>query len=344
LYIGYEYLSVATTNLYSHTITQALNHQRQKETDMKKALVMGITGGFGGHVAQALVEQGWSLKAFVRDPAKLPAQFSSAEVVSGNAANLDEVRAAAQGVDLMVYAVNPPGYDWENKAIPWLENAAKVAEELGLTVVFPGNVYVFDPADGPDFDENAPIHPISSKGNTRTVMEDRLQQASRNGAQVIIIRAGDFIGDSAASTWIGQLLKPAKGGYALSVTGPVELPHTWAYLPDVAKTVAQLADVKETLSAYNVFHFKGYRTSFAQLAETIQATTGKNVAIKNFPWWILHVISPFSTLFHGLLEMRYLWNKPLNLSDKKLTAVLKNPVPHTPLGEALLNSGVIAKS
>jgi NADP-dependent 3-hydroxy acid dehydrogenase YdfG len=62
----------------SHTNTQALNHQLKKEAIMKKALVMGITGGFGGHVAQALADRGWSLKALLRDPAKLPSRFSPA--------------------------------------------------------------------------------------------------------------------------------------------------------------------------------------------------------------------------------------------------------------------------
>jgi nucleoside-diphosphate-sugar epimerase len=243
----------------------------------------------------------------------------------------------------MVYGVNPAAYDWEGKAVPWLENAATVAEELGLTMVFPGNVYVFDPADGPEFGENSPIRPLTSKGKMREVMEERLRQASQRGAQIIILRAGDFIGPDAASTWIGQLLKPGKLGYTLNATGPVELPHTWAYLPDVAQTIAELAAVKEQLSAFNVFHFKGYQASFAQVAQTIHSATGKRVAVKKFPWWLLRLASPFSTLFRGLVEMRYLWDKPVNLSDKKLISVLKEPIPHTPLGEALLKSGVIAK-
>jgi len=310
---------------------------------MKKALVMGVTGGFGGHVAQALVERGWSLKALMRDPAKLPPRLSSTEVVIGDAGNLAEVRAAAQGVDLMVYGISPAAYNWTGKAVPWLENAATVAEELGLTMVFPGNVYVFDPEDGPDFDEDAPIHPISSRGQMRQTMEQRLILASQRGARIIIIRMGDFIGAHAPSTWMAQLLRSGKRGYTLNATGPVELPHSWAYLPDVAQTVAELVTIKDQLTAYNVFHFKGYQTSFADLAKTINAATGKKVIIRNFPWWFMRLASPFSVLFRGLVEMRYLWNRPVNLTEKKLVSVLKRPVPHTPLGEALLKSGLIAK-
>ena len=42
---------------------------------MKTALVLGISGGFGGHVAQALARQGWGIRALLRDPARLPARF-----------------------------------------------------------------------------------------------------------------------------------------------------------------------------------------------------------------------------------------------------------------------------
>jgi nucleoside-diphosphate-sugar epimerase len=308
---------------------------------MKTALIMGITGGFGGHVAQALAKHGWSLRVLMRDPTKLPQQFASTEVVTGNAANLDDVRAAAHGVDLMIYGINPANYAWKGKALPWLENAATVAEENRLTVVFPGNVYVFDPVDGPVFDETSPFRPVSSKGKMRVAMEERLQLAAQRGAKVVVIRCGDFIGTHAPSTWIRQLIKPNSQGYTLNAPGPVDLQHTWAYLPDVAQTVAELVAKQEVLSAYNVFHFRGYRITFNEMAEAIRSATGKKVVIKAFPWWATRLMSPFFTLFRSLLEMRYLWNEVVNLSDDRLKATLGKPAPHTPLGEALFQSGVI---
>lgn len=308
---------------------------------MKTALIMGASGGFGGHVARALVEQGWRLRVLMRDPAKLPAALKVAEVITGDAGDLEDVRTAAQGVELLVYGINPANYQWEGKALPWLENAATVAEERKLSLVFPGNVYVFDPADGPEFNETAAFHPVTSKGKIRVAMEERLELASKRGATVIVVRCGDFIGTQSPSTWIRQLIKPTSRGYTVSATGPVDLEHTWAYLPDVAQTVAELVAKQHALGAHNVFHFKGYRMSFNQMAETIRQTTGKKVKVNRFPWWAVRLVSPFSTLFKSLLEMRYLWNNVVNMSDDKLTATLGKPVPHTPLGEALLQSGII---
>jgi len=45
-------------------------------------------------------------------------------------------------------------------------------------------------------------------------------------------------------------------------------------------------------------------------------------------------------LFRGLLEMRYLWRRQVNLDDAKLRRTLGKPVPHTPLPRALAELGL----
>lgn len=308
---------------------------------MKTALIMGITGGFGGHVAQALARKGYTIRALMRDPAKLPKRFKGADVCIGDAANIDNVRAAAEGVDLIIYGVNPPKYRWEGVVLPLIENTARVAEEKKLTVVFPGNVYVFDPKDGPVFDETSPHHPISAKGRLRVQMEARLQQASQQGARIIIIRMGDFIGQNLSSAWLNVLIKPTRKGYRLAAAGPRDHVRTWAYLPDVGRTVADLVDSKLRLEPFSVFHFRGYQTSFNEIAKAMEQASGKNVTASRFPWLALRVMSPFNKLFRGLLEMRYLWNKEVNMNEARLRKALGGQVPHTLLVDALLETGLI---
>jgi nucleoside-diphosphate-sugar epimerase len=310
---------------------------------MKTALVMGITGGFGGSTARALARQGWSIRALMRDPARLPAHFRGTEVIAGDAGDLNAVRKAAAGVDLIVYGVNPPRYQWKGVALPMLENAAKVAEEQSLTILFPGNVYVFDPADGPDFDEQSRMHPVTSKGELREAMEMRLQQASRRGGRVIILRMGDYIGENAPSAWMGVLVKRTRHGFTVSTPCPRDLPHTWAYLPDVAHAAADLADMKDDLPPWNVFHFRGYRMSLNDLANALRTVSGKPVKLKAFPWWAIRIMAPFSTLFRGLVEMRYLWNREVNLDDGKLQQVLGRSAPRTSPEQALVEIGLVSE-
>ena len=308
---------------------------------MKTALVIGITGNFGRHVAQALAQQGWSLRALLRSPAALPPAFSDAQVFKGDAADIDSVRTAAQGADLIIYGVNPPYNQWATTVVPWINNAATVAEELGLTLVFPGNVYIFNPADGPEFDESSRARPVTEKGVLRQAMEERLQRAAQGGARVIIVRAGDFIATGAKNPWLDALIKRTKHGYALSAPGERDLIHTWAYLPDLAQTVAQLVAKRDALPPFSVFHFRGYRLSFDDLADAIRTVTGRTVVLKKFPWWLMRLAAPFSTFVRALFEMRYLWNYELNLSDAKLRTLLQQPIAHTPVAQALLASGLI---
>ena len=311
------------------------------ENKMKTALIMGINGGFGGYAAKALKEQGWKIKALMRDPKKRTADLQDIDVIKGDASNIADVRQASQNVDLVVYGINPANYDWEEKALNWLNITATVAEEKNLNIIFPGNVYVFNPKNGTDFNESVVFDPITTKGKIRQEMEQRLQLASNNGAKVIILRCGDFIGNNADSTWIKLLIKSSKKGYTLTSTGTRNLQHSWAYLPDVAKVVTNLSDKFEQLDNFNIFHFKGHRFSFDDIAEFLKQQTGQKIKMKKFPWFIIRFITPFSTLMAGVFEMRYLWKSEINLNDAKLNKVLGYNYIPTPLREVMLESEII---
>jgi uncharacterized protein YbjT (DUF2867 family) len=311
---------------------------------MKTALVMGITGGFGGHVAEALVCDGWRIRALMRDPAKLPPRFAKVQAVPGDAANVKDVRAAAEGVELIVYGVNAPYPKWEGTVVPMLDVAATVAEEQRAAILLPENVYSLDPGDGADlrdgFDESAPINPPTRKGELRAQMVARLRAAAGNGAQAIIIRAGDFIGRG-ASSWLQFTIKRTRRGYTVNAPSEPGLVHTYANLPDMARVAADLVARRGELPAFNLFHFKGYRVDFVDIARAIEQASGKPVKIGRFPWWLMKLASPFVPLVRSLLEMRYLWKVELNLSDRKLVEFYGRPVEYTPLATALVDAGVI---
>jgi len=302
---------------------------------------MGINGGFGGYVAEALAAQGWKIRALMRNPKNLPHQFTSAETIKGDASNIDDVRQAAKNVDLIVYGINPANYDWKSKALDWLNITATVAEEEKLNVVFPGNVYVYNPANGPNFDENTNFDPITEKGKIRQSMERRLLQASQNGAKILILRCGDFIGKNANSTWMKLMFKKTKQGYTMISTGTDQLTHSWAYLPDVGSVVADLASKFSEMDNYNAFNFSGHRLSMSDIAAHLSQTTGKEVKVKKFPWFIVRFITPFSTLMAGIFEMRYLWKHEINLDSVRLNNWLTKKYTPTPLSDVLLESKII---
>lgn len=302
---------------------------------MPRALILGLGGGFGSAVAGALHARGWELSALVRDASRLPPGLPAARLFVGDARRRDDLQRAAEGAEVLVHAANPAKYRWRGVALPMLENVAAVAESERLTVLFPGNVYVFDPADGPVFDESSPQRPITEKGRLRLAMEARLAQAAERGARVILLRMGDFIGRHAAGSWLQHLIRRVPRGIRLTLPGTSELPHTWAYLPDAAACAAALLEVRGELPAWYSLHYRGHRASFAEIATALHTAGGLEVIPHPMAWWPLRLAAPFSPLMRGVIEMRYLWQREVNLDDGRLRSIVGDRCPRTPLDEVM---------
>ena len=69
------------------------------------ALLTGATGFLGGHVARALIEEGWRVRALARsDPARAPLLSGlPVEVVRGDLSASSDLRAAASGCASIVH-------------------------------------------------------------------------------------------------------------------------------------------------------------------------------------------------------------------------------------------------
>ena len=302
------------------------------------ALVIGATGGIGGEAAAALVRHGWTVRGLTRRPQPAKAGI---DWIPGDAMVAADVARAAKGVDLIVHAANPPGYrNWGKLVLPMLDSTIAAAKAEGARILLPGTVYNFGPAALPLIDETALQKPSTRKGKIRVEMERRLKAASAAGAPVLIVRAGDFFGGHAGNNWFGQaVVKP--GVPVTSVTEPSArgVGHAWAYLPDLAETMARLLDRADRLSNFEVFHFGGHHLAWGEMAASVRRVTGQpKLPVRGFPWALIVALSPVVPLFREMAEMRYLWREPLVLNDGKLRAFLGANLPATPLDVAVATS------
>lgn len=95
----------------------------------------------------------------------------------------------------------PQGYrDWDKLVLPMADNTIAVAKAVGARILLPGTIYNYGLDASPDLRVSPPQHPVSGKGAIRAEMERRLEQASRDGVPVLIVRAGDFLVASLAAT------------------------------------------------------------------------------------------------------------------------------------------------
>jgi nucleoside-diphosphate-sugar epimerase len=307
----------------------------------RTALIIGATGSFGGHAAAALLKRGWTLRALARDPAKAAARTGARmpiEWIAGDAMNADDVVAAAAGVDVIVHGANPPGYrNWRGLAIPMLQATIAAAKAARARIVLPGNVYNYAPDAGPRIAEDHEQKPATRKGKVRVEMEEMLRVAANEGARVLIVRAGDFFGPAAPNSGLSWITTRG-GGRVKSVyaVGDPSVGHAWAYLPDLSETTARLLDREADLAAFESFHFAGHWLERSgEMAAAIRRVTGQpDLPVRPFPLALITLLSPFVTMFRELLEMQYLWNRPVGLDNARLVAFLGEE-PHTPFDRAV---------
>jgi len=139
-------------------------------TSDRTALVLGATGGIGGEVARRLIARGWAVRALHRSPDKLSAssKLPGVDWRRGDAMSAADVAAAADGLSVIVHAVNPPGYrSWRELALPMLDNSIAAARASGAKLVLPGTVYNFGPDAFPVLRENSPQNPVTVTSASR---------------------------------------------------------------------------------------------------------------------------------------------------------------------------------
>lgn len=307
------------------------------DTKSRIALVLGATGGVGGTLARRLLSEGWHIRALNRNADKATQAEPAYEWVQGDAMSAADVARAAAGATLIVHAVNPAGYrNWGELVLPMVDNTIAAACATGATILLPGTIYNFGPDAFPSLREDSPQNPVTSKGRIRAEMERRLRQATTCGARVLIVRAGDFFGPGAANNWFSQgMVQPGKPVKSVISPGAKGVGHQWAYLPDVAETMARLIERRGELPDFAVYHMDGiWDADGRTLIDAIGRVVGRRLAVWSFPWWSMPLFAPFVPLLKELREMRYIWSTPIRMDNACLVSVLGEE-PRTPLDTAV---------
>lgn len=297
----------------------------------KTILIVGARGGVGGETARALLAHGWT----VRGLARTRGSEDAIDWRIGDALKRDDVLAAATGVDVIMHAVNPPGYrNWASQVLPMLDNSLAAASLNQARLVLPGTIYNYDPQTTMLAAPDTLQRPNSRKGAIRAEMERRIEAA---GVRALILRSGDYFGPRSGNGWLSQaMIRPGKPIRRVIDPGRAGVGHGWAYLPDVAETFARLLDREDALPHVARYHFEGYWDATGTgFVEAIARAAGQAKPRRwAFPWALLPLLAPFNETFRELIEMKPFWRNPLWLDNHELVSLL-GAEPRTPLDEAL---------
>ena len=276
----------------------------------RTVLILGASGRFGRACDTAFTAAGWQVHRFDR--------------------KRDSLRQMAMAADVIVNGWNPAYPDWATQVPALHGQVIEAAKVSGSTVILPGNVYVYGAGTPPPWSEASPHRAENPLGRIRRSMEAAYRAA---GVRVILLRAGDFIDTSASGNWFDAVMtaKLAKGRFIYP--GNPEIPHAWAYLPDLARAAVQLA-TRDDLDVFEEVPFPGHTLTGQAMLAALNGVLARPAQLKPMAWWPLQLAAPVWPMGRCLLEMRYLWDTPHWLDGSRFGQLLPG-FTQTPLPQVL---------
>lgn len=211
--------------------------------------VLGATGGAGAAITRAAQERGdLRVRAVNRGGSAEAAATTERiaadiETAEGARAALGGIRANADGDHVVVLAAQPPYHAWgDGRFERLLDNVLAATAEVGGKLVFVDNLYAYDSTAGP-ITEKSPPAP-NRKGRLREQVARRALAAHEQGqVRVTIGGFSDYFGPGPGADAVLSVtaIDPALAGRRMRALFELDVPHAFAYLPDVAEMFLTLA-------------------------------------------------------------------------------------------------------
>ena len=283
-------------------------------------LVLGAGGRFGRAATTAFAAAGWRVRTLSRGAVTVGDPAIDAR--RGDARDPAVLASAMTGVDVVVYAINPPYGRWSRDVLPLAERAFEAAELVGATVLLPGNVYAYGDALPARLDESTPFAPSETLGRVRERLERRLREASERGARAIVLRAGDFVEGRRSGNWFEDHVLGRLDAGRVRYPGPLDRAHAWAWLDDVAAAAVGLAATRHRLAPFETVGFPGWSPTGQELVATLERVSGHSLTVGAMPWPLIRLAAPFSADLRGVLSVRWLWERPHAIDGRRLAELL----------------------
>lgn len=300
-------------------------------------MILGANGRFGRVAVDAFSSAGWHVIAQSRSAPLQPLPRNTTSLLCDALDTNSLIGACAGNVEVIINGLNPAYTEWDQRVAPLTKSVLELARATGALLMVPGNVYNFGSELPEVLAEETPQVPNTSKARVRIELERQMRLAATQGVRSVVIRAGDFLGGPGPGTWIDMVIAKKLHRQEVTYLGPVDVPHAWAYLPDLARVFVAVAEHRDELQPFDVFHYSGLTLTGLELVNALEHTMGRKFRLRQMPWWLLRLVSPLAPMCRALLEMRYLWQRPHRLNDAKLVALIGD-MPRTAIGQALQDS------
>ncbi|WP_310555959.1 NAD-dependent epimerase/dehydratase family protein [Flavobacterium sp.] len=286
-------------------------------------IILGAGGSVGNALAKELKSYTENITLFSRNPKKVNTDDN---LISGDLLDAIQTENALKNMDIAYLVVGLP-YNtkiWERDFLKIVENVIKGCKIHKVPLVFLDNVYMYDPEDFEDLNEDAPLKIASKKGLVRTEIAILINnEIKKNEINIIVARSADFYGkDVKNSMFNEQVIKRIQEGKKANWFLDANKKHSLTLVSDAAKAIALLGNRN---SAYNqVWHLptdKAYTAN--ELVQKIADITGKSAKIQVVSRFMITILSWFIPPIKESKELLYQYENDYDFKSTKFENAFK---------------------
>lgn len=276
-------------------------------------LIIGA-GPVGTATAKLLVERGAEVRIITRRGSG--PEHPAIERVAADATDAARLSALADGATAIYNCANPAYHRWLTDWPPLAAALLTAAERSGAVLATASNLYGYGPVTGP-ITETTPLAATHPKLELRAEMWREALAAHQAGRiRATEVRASDYI--EANSLFSMAVAQPLLSGKRAVVPAPLDVPHSWTSISDVARTLVTVAtDERGWGRAWLVP--TNPPLTIRELAERFARVRGLPAPkLASVPYPVLWAMGLFSPLLRELRTTYYQFARPFVI-DSALT-------------------------
>jgi len=300
---------------------------------MKKALVLGASGGMGYAIVKELIEKEIEVIAFARSKEKLEKLFKNSEkvqIVTGDVFDVRDLMNAAKGIDVIFHAINIPYSEWYDKQPILMRNVVQAAGSSNSKLAIVDNIYAYGRGITRKVNEEHPKNPHTKKGKIRVELSNIAFQAN---VPVLIAHFPDFYGPNAVNAMLTYTFDKMVQNKKAMFVGNQQNAREYIYTPDGAKAIVELAICDKAYGQSWNIPAAGVITG-----EKIISIAGSHLhykkSVSTITKGMIQFLGILDKQMKEVVEMLYLTEEPVVLDGSKYEKEI-GPLPATPYEEGI---------
>ncbi|MEV0840844.1 NAD-dependent epimerase/dehydratase family protein [Actinocatenispora sera] len=292
------------------------------------ALHVIVGGGpVGTATARVLLERGERVRVVTRRGSG-PAEV---ERVAADATDADRLTELAAGAVALYNCANPQYHQWLTDWPPLASALRVAAARTGAVLATASCLYGYGPVDGP-ITPTTPLAATHPKLRIRADMwRDALADHEAGRIRTTEVRAGDYI--EANSVFSAVLGAPIRAGKRCFSVLPVDVPHTFTAITDMARTLVTAATTEAAWGRAWLVPSAAPLT-VRELADRYAAVIGApQPRITALPYPVLWSTGLANSFLREMRTTYYQWARPFTMDSSTTEAALG--LTATPLSTVL---------